>query len=1230
MDFDDIISLVNQTVITDRKKPLSDVQRVVLRGAWNNLTYSNIAAEVGGYTEDYLKRDVGPKLWQLLSEVTGYTVKKNNIRNAMLQWAAGQTFEADPAPVRGAEPTAAPQEPPPTPSRLALCQFPRIDVSEFSGRQQEQQQLIQWIAAEGCRLVLLWGLPDIGKTSLAIKVAEQVRSEFDQCAYLELHPGLTPEAFLQELTSWLAEAAPPQTSWEGQLDWVMDQLARRRCLLMVDNGEVLFEPHQLAGTFRPDCLAYQDFLERVARLVHQSCVVWISRERPKEFAALGGRLVQAWEVGELSATEAEAFLMAQGWPTAPPEAWQTLVERYSGSPRLLKSLTPHLQMIHGGNLIRFLEDEVSLPDQERRSLSQILSRLSAPERQLLYWLALAQEPVALRELNSSMVPPPTADGVQSLLGRALCHQAGEDPVAGPRLDLNPAVRRLATEQAVQALAAELVAGQVDLLHQLPLLRVTAAETVQARQLKFGVQPLAQALEQRYPSEAALGEWVQRLHQGLRSHFLNQPGYGAGNLMHLCQALDISLTSFDFSNLCIWQANLQQVSLQGANLSQVRFQDTVFATALGRDLVVSFSQDGQTLAVGDHEGCLLHWELQRGRLLRFLEDSNAKAIRSLAFSPQDDLLAVGSADGSIQLWLLSSASESDLLYGHQAPVQALAFNREGDLLATGDAAGCLILWDLSSGTPRQTLASGGEPIRCLQFNKAGTRLISGGESHSVSLWEVLTGALIWQFQVQSTAWVRTVGFMPAPAGLGAEAGTEVAFAAGYDEACLCIWDVEKGRPIRVVPMATGTLPAIAVSGDGRFLAFSRPDRTVAIWDVVNHRRHHQLDSFDLAIWGLTFSPNGRLLVTASDYQVKVWDVATGICQRSLGSQRYSLKCLTFDSESTRLITGHDDTLLRSWQVNVAGAFARRPRSLRGHSASVRSVAASPGGHWLASSGEDRTIRLWQTGSPSDPALPRSDASRGSMLTARILTDDLVAPATSLAFSEDGRWLASGGEDPLVRLWSLDLPQPQEMRLAGHTGSITALAFGPNGQLISGSRDRTLRLWQVSDGQCLQVLAGHQSQVHGVSLSPDGQRLLSASRDGTVRWWHLASGQCQGVWQSPPQFWLQGCLVDQQGRLVAIASNDALDLELWSVTENRLIETLSGHSHEVWNVCVSPDRRYLATASQDEEIRIWRLDLYTCEQVLRPDRPYEGVNIRGAKGLTEPEEQMLRSLGALVSY
>ncbi|HEY9761482.1 MAG TPA: hypothetical protein V6D07_03095 [Trichocoleus sp.] len=1243
MDFDEIINLVNETVLLVKGRPLTDVQRVVLKGSWDNETYTSMIHTVGvGYTDDYLKKDVGPKLWQLLSEVTGIPINKRNIRNALTQWAQRGPTEASPTPelpedfstdgvtvsvqpsLESASPRAEAGRTLRSLTQLAPCHILRIDVSEFSGRESDLAELVQAIEVEGCRLILLWGLPDIGKTALAVKVAEQVRSDFDLCGYLELTPDLSPDEFLAELAHWLGTAPDPSESWEAQVNWVVDQFAQRRCLLLIDNGEVLFEAGQLAGTYRTSCVPYHRFLERVAGLRHESCVLWISRERPPEFASLQGRLVRSRLIRDFSAAEAGVFLTAQGWPSASLETWQALVSCYGGSPRLLKSLTPILDM-HGGNLCRMLEGEALLPQTEPRSLMQVLDRLSEPERELLYWLALAQEPVALQELSNSMVHLSTQVMVQSLLNRSLCFNSQPPDFADTVLDLNPVVRALAIERAVETLAAEIDSGQVTLFHRLPLLRVTAPEAVQSCQFKRVVQPLSQLLLSRYPTDSALTERIQQLHRTLRTHFLDVAGYGAGNLVHLCQSLGLSLSGFDFSRLVIWQANLQQVSLQGADLSYVQFQDTVFATALGRDPIVAFSQDGRNLAVGDHEGSLLHWEVGRGKLLRFLEDGNRQAVRCLAFSPEGDLLAVGSEDGRVQLWRLESTYELDLpLLGHASAVQALAFSPEGDLLATGDEQGCLYLWDLASGTQRLILAQVGEPIRAIQFSAQGDRLITCGEGQEACLWDVETGDLLKFFQVQPTAWIRTVGFIASSNELGPNSQDQIAFAAGYDDHCVYLWDVEAGQPRRIVLINTGAPPAMVVSPDGRYLAYSGSDRTVAILDVDSRDRTSVLPEFALPVWSLAFSPDSRLLVTGSDYTVKVWDVETGACLRSLWSQRYSLTCLTFDGTSKQLITGHDDTLLRTWQVSAAAGQITRPQGLKGHTGRIRAVAASADGRWLASSSDDRTLRLW---------------NRHTGKCVRVLSEDLMTPATVMALSADGGWLVSGGEDSLVRVWSLTardgssdvvgqgaVSQP----LAGHLRAISALALSPDSQyLASSSSDRTLRLWRLADGQCLQVMEGHQRQAHALSFSPDGQRLLSISRDGTARWWNVANGKCLGTWQHPQGYWLIGCMANDAGQLIAIAG-DLMVLELWSVTENKQIRVLPGHTQAVWQACVSPDQRYLATASQDEEIRLWRLDLGTCVQVLHPDRPYEEVKIRGAKGLSEPEERMLRSLGAITGY
>lgn len=97
-----------------------------------------------------------------------------------------------------------------------------------------------------------------------------------------------------------------------------------------------------------------------------------------------------------------------------------------------------------------------------------------------------------------------------------------------------------------------------------------------------------------------------------------------------------------------------------------------------------------------------------------------------------------------------------------------------------------------------------------------------------------------------------------------------------------------------------------------------------------------------------------------------------------------------------------------------------------------------------------------------------------------------------------------------------------------------------------------------------------------------------------------------------------------------SSHATEVEVWAIATQTHRATLKGHSHDIWGVAISPDRTHIATASQDSEIRLWQIALGRCQHVLHPDRPYEGVNIRGAEGLSPSEMAMLKSLGAVVNY
>lgn len=1224
MDFDEIVRLVNQVVLARKGRPLKTVERIVLKGAWENQTYTDIATTNVGYTEDYLKKDVGPNLWKLLSDVVGENhikVTKRNIQNVLKDWAIGQeqlsqenaataaATDLEPLEKTNGSTATSPMSPPWAGSP--------IDVSEFCGRSHDLTTWIDRLQNDHCCLALVWGAQGVGKTLFTAKLIDEVKAVFTSYYYLPLSVETTPASFFQSLRQWLNPSLENSVnpSPEAELSWVLQQFLEQRCLLVVDNGDVLFDAGYLAGTYRADCGLYQQFLQQVARLQHRSCVIWISREQPSDLAQLEGQRVRSLHLQNLSATDASLMLQPLGPFVATPDDWQALVERYGGSPWLLKNLATTIRDVYRGNLQRFLEARLNVPGPVYQALEQTLQRLTLAERELLYWLALAHTAMTLVELEAAMLEPPVNEVVQSLLGRSLCEVVVEAQPGTTSLLVPPVVREVVIDQMVADLKAELETGQLTWLLRLPLLRTTASEGVQAQQETKVLQPLAAHLREICPTEATLTTKFQQIHQALRSQQLSSPSYGAGNLIHLCQELDISLGGIDFSELAIYQANLQQVSLQGANFAQAAFADTVFTTALGREPVVAFSRDGIYLAIGDLEGRLLLWETQRGRLVRVLDDGGTPPVRSLAFSPEGDLLAVGYDDGPIRLWPLQSAYEPDVLGEHHQAVQALTISDDGLWLASGDGEGEIRLWDLASGVCQQVLNHHQGAINSLRFSPDSQQLLSCSEVQEACLWAIPSGQLIATCDGNLSTWMGAVGFTLRLPKTDEAVGSYqlIPFVAGIGDDCLMIWEIMAGRPCWILPSDLALLPAIAVSPDGRYLACSRHDRAVSIWDVSQRRHHHTLPDSVLPVWRVLFSPDSRFLVTCSDYTVKVWDLQTPQCLRSFWSQRYSVQCLAFAHDSSQLITGHDDSRLRLWQFQPASAFARRLRSLKGHTAPIRAIAPSPDGRWLASSSDDCTIRLWNRENSQD---------------SRVLMDQM-SPAVVLTFSPDSQWLISSGEDALVRVWQVASGQCLH-GLEGHQGLPAVLAVSPDSQyIVSGSRDRTLRIWILKTGACEQVLTHHQRRIHSLSFSPDGDLFISASSDGIAHWWRMPEGKLLGTWQHPQEQWLHGVTIDPTGQLLALTS-DTLSMEIWSITHNQRLHVLTGHTHEIWQVAISPDRCYLATASQDEEIRIWQIQTGSCEQVLRPDRPYEGVNIRGATGLTEPETQMLRSLGAVVNY
>jgi WD40 repeat protein len=265
-----------------------------------------------------------------------------------------------------------------------------------------------------------------------------------------------------------------------------------------------------------------------------------------------------------------------------------------------------------------------------------------------------------------------------------------------------------------------------------------------------------------------------------------------------------------------------------------------------------------------------------------------------------------------------------------------------------------------------------------------------------------------------------------------------------------------------------------------------------------------------------------------------------------------------------------------------------RTLRGHSGKVRAVAFSPDGRHIASGSEDLTVKIW-------------DAASGRETLNLRHADKTFRAVDGVAFSPDGRRIASSSMDLTVKVW--DVASGQEtLTLRGHRSPVYGVAFSPDGRWIaSASNDQSVKVWDAANGQEIRTLRGHTNSVFGVAFSPDAQRIASASEDQTVKVWDAASGQVTLTLHGHSAG-IRGVAFSPDGRRIASASNDRT-VKIWDAASGQETLTLRGHRSPVYGVAFNPDGRRIASASEDQTVKVW--DAASGEEILMLRGHSDGV-------------------------
>jgi WD40 repeat protein len=1076
------------------------------------------------------------------------------------------------------------------------------------------------------------------KLTYQILIASGIQgsNEFEFVIWRSLRNAPPLETLLADLVPFLSL----QQAAKADLRHFIQYLQSSRCLVILDNLETILQSGERTGQFRTGYENYDELLRLVSESSHQSCLLLTSREKPAVVAAFEGVDLSVRSL-QLNGSEqaAQAIFKAKGLVGSEAEKKQ-LGDRYGNSPLALKIVATSIQDLFDGRVKEFLEQDTTVFNGARRLLDQQFDRLSAMEQSLMYWLAINREWTTVEELHADIVPVVSKakilEGLEALIWRSLIERK-----AGSYTQ-QPVVMEYVTDRLIDQMITELSTTELSLFLRCALIKTTVKDYVRETQVRLILQPIADSFCQQFSSLAAQEQQILRILTQLRRSETQQSGYGTGNLINLCTHLQLDLTGYDFSNLTICHAYLQKVDLHRVNFAWADFVTSTLTQTFGCVLSVAFSPDGKLLATGDvgnnvsfwqvansqplltckghedwvrsvvfsHNGHMLAsgsddqtirlWNVNQirsesnrlestespvrpsledavGQCLRILTENPGRA-GSVAFSPDDCILASSSEDRRVWLWDVSTGHCIKVLEGHTKQVCSVAFSPNSRILASSGEDNVIKLWNISTGECLKTLVGHTNWVWSVAFSPQGDMLASGSHDNTVRLWEISTGECL-KILAGHTNWVWSVAFSPQGDML----------ASGSEDQTVRLWDVTP----KTLQMTSSSVSPQSVAGK-------------CLKTLTGHVNR---------IWSVAFSPvvnclsqgTGDTLASGSDDQtIKFWDVSTGQCLKTLQGCTKKDWSIALSPDGQTLASSGDELIIKIWNISTSRYY----QTLVGHSSRIGSVAFSPDGRTLVSGSEDTTIRFW-------------DIQAGQCL--KILREH-TKKVLSVAFSPQGNLIASASEDYTARLWNVSTGQCIKV-LQGHTNWVWKVAFSPDGRLlVTASYDQSLKLWNVSRGELLRTLQGHENSILAVDFSPDGCLLTSGSYDGSIKIWNVSTGECLQTWQGHTSA-IYSVSFSPNGQMLASGSSEIV--KLWDISTLQCLQTLDGHTDYVFTLEFSPDGGTVISSSWDETIKFWDVETSECLKTLKADRPYEGMNITGVTGLTDAQKSTLKALGAVES-
>ncbi|KAJ8253903.1 hypothetical protein COCON_G00205150 [Conger conger] len=638
------------------------------------------------------------------------------------------------------------------------------------------------------------------------------------------------------------------------------------------------------------------------------------------------------------------------------------------------------------------------------------------------------------------------------------------------------------------------------------------------------------------------------------------------------------------------------------------------------------------------------EIATGQLTRSIEQDDQEDITSFALSPDDEFLVTASRALVLKQWdWKTGLCTRSWRAIHNTPVASMTFDSTSTLLATGGCDGTIKLWDVLKQYCTHNLKGSAGVVHLVQFHPDSgvLQLFSSSLDCGIRVWDLRSSQCVCVLQSHYSA-VTALAFTP-------DGNTMVS--SGRDKICT-VWDLKSREVVRTVPVYEaveavvllpegGDFSQIGVKTKGLHFITAGSKGVLRLWEASSARclftqpppasapapsADEDGAEEEWSQRGLThclhLPDSARLATVTAEHNILLYQLPSLALQQQFVGYNDEVLDVKFLGKGD----SHIVVATNSPQLKVFELASRSCQILYGHTDTVLALDIFKKGSMFASCSKDNTVRVWRMDTESGEVRCLAQGSGHANAVGSISCSRLKES-----------FVVSGSLDYTIKVW--DIPEQQGEGEAGeqllsvrstekaHDKDVNSVVVSPNDKLVaSGSQDRTVKVWSLTDLVLLGVCRGHRRGVWCVQFSPMDQVLASASADGSVKLWGLQDFSCLKTFEGHDASVLKVIFVSRGSQLLTSGSDGLV--KLWTIKTNECVKTLDGHQDKVWGLHANRKDNLTVTGSADSNITLWQ-DVSEVELAEEQAKQEDQILKQQELSNLLQEKKFLKALGLAIS-